>query len=279
MSGQVWFDGGFIRAELLPAAPFERAWRYGDGGFETMLLQGKKIPLLQHHIHRAYRHAEASHARLELPSADELDFIFEELAAKNGIKNFGRARLTWFRKPGGLYFPETNETSVLMELAPFDPQEVKRKLYTLFYTDQPISAGRFSEFKKISAQGYVQAAIYARHMGADDALLCNAKGHWTELTSSNLLIRTEYTLLAPPTEDGAVEGILLNRLPEWLAKWGFDFKRRSITTDDLSEADDIFSINALRGFCRVQLENFPLAETSMLEDLNLLLDDELKRLK
>jgi branched-chain amino acid aminotransferase len=274
MSGQVWFDGGFILSEYLPAAPFERAWRYGDGGFETMLFREGKIPLLQFHAERATKHAEAFSAKLSLPSPAELQFIFEELAAKNGIKSYGRARLTWFRRPGGFYFPETNETSVLAEISPFEPQGVKRNLHALFYTQHPISPGIFSGFKKISAHEYVQASIFARDFGADDALMVNTKGFWTEFTSSNLLIRAEDKFFAPPPEDGAVEGILLNRLEEWLPKWGFSFRRKSLTTEDLREADEIYGINALRGFCSVKLEGFPAAEKSRLSELNRRLEEE-----
>lgn len=277
MSAQVWFDGGFILWGYLPAAPFERALRYGDGGFETMLFRKGKIPLLQFHTARAMKHAEAVSAKLSLPSIEELQFIFEELAAKNGIKNYGRARLTWFRTPGGFYLPETDETSVLAEISPFEPQKVKRNLHALFYTQHPISPGIFSGFKKINAYEYVQASVFARNLGADDALMINTKGFWAEFTSSNLLIRSEDSFFAPPPDDGAVEGILLNRLEEWLPKWGFSFRRKSLTTEDLREADEIYAVNALRGFCSVKMEGFPVADKSRLGELNRRLEEEIKK--
>jgi branched-subunit amino acid aminotransferase/4-amino-4-deoxychorismate lyase len=72
-----------------------------------------------------------------------------------------------------------------------------------------------------------------------------------------------------------VEGILLNRLEEWLPRWGFSFNRKPATTDDLREADEIFSINALRGFCRVQVEDFASGTISFFETLQENLEKEL----
>lgn len=275
MNGYVWFEGGFTRAESLTASALERAWRYGDGGFETMLYHRGEIPLLSHHLQRAIKHAETCSAKLFLPSEKELMQLVRELAEKNDIRHFGRLRLTWFRKPGGFYRPETRDASLLLEITAFHPEEVKRKGHALFYTDQPLAGGTLSAFKKLGASVYVQASLFAEDMGADDALLCNTHGRWTEFTSSNLLLRYGDSFSAPPASEGAVEGILLNRLEDWLPKWGFTFGRKPITTEDLRESDEIFSINALRGFCRVQIEDFPTAGTSFLEALQENLDKEL----
>jgi branched-chain amino acid aminotransferase len=275
MNGHVWFEGGFTRAESLTASALERAWRYGDGGFETMLYHRGKIPLLSYHLQRARKHTDACSATLSLPSEKELTEIIGDLAEKNDVKKSGRVRMTWCRKPGGLYRPETADTSLLVELHAFYPEDVKRKLHALFYTDQPLAAGTLSAFKKLSASVYVQASVFAADMGADDALLGNTHGRWAEFTSSNLLLRHGDSFSAPPASEGAVEGILLNRLEEWLPQWGFSFNRKQVTTEDLREADEIFSINALRGFCRVQVKDFASGTTSFFETLQENLDKEL----
>lgn len=275
MNGYVWFEGGFTRAESLTACALERAWRYGDGGFETMLYHKGNIPLLVHHLQRAKKHAETISANLSFPEEKKLTEIIQELAEKNHLQKFGRIRLTWFRKPEGFYRPETAETSLLLEINDFDPTAVNRNQHAICYTEQPMAAGLFSEFKKLGASLYVQASVFAVNMGADDALLCNTHGRWTEFSASNLLLRNQNSFSAPPPYEGAVEGILLNRLEDWLPKWGFSFGRKPVTTEDLREADEIFSINALRGFCRMQVEDFPSAKTSFLEILQENLNKEL----
>lgn len=253
MKNTVWFNGQLCREDDLAATSFDRAWRYGDGGFETLFFNGGEVPLYNHHLQRATEHAGLLGIDVRFPEKWEFEAIAQRLCRENRIAGAARCRLTWFREPGGHYLP-LNHTGVwLAETFAFDPATVKRTQTAVFYDVQPVVYGRFSPFKKMGAGTYVDAARHAKLAGADEALLLNVHGHVAETVSCNLLVREGNRYFAPPVTDGGVEGVMLRYLADQLPGWGYGFGRRSYTPADLAEADEILSINALRGICSLFL--------------------------
>lgn len=249
MKNSVWFNGHVLPYESVSAASFDRAWRYGDGGFETLFFNGTEVPLYERHIDRASRHAVLSGIELRFPEKWEFEAIAARLGRENRIPASARCRLTWFRDSGGFYLPQQNSGSMLIEVFPFDPETVKRVQTATFYTEQPLTFGKFSPYKKLGAATYTDAARYARQAGVDEALLLNAQGKVAETVSCNVLIRQGDHFWAPPATDGAVEGIMLNLLETRIPEWGYGFARKSLSPDDLRQADEILAVNALRGIC------------------------------
>lgn len=249
MNGVVWFKNQTVALSTLTADVLDRAWRYGDGGFETLYFSGNEVPFYEAHIRRAQRHARLADIELSFPSKTEFEAILVSLAEKNGIRAQGRCRLSWFREAGGLYLPQRNTGTFLIELFSFDPASVKRQLQGIFYDAQPVVYGKFSPFKKIGAAAYTDAARHARQQGADEALLLNAHGRVAESVSGNVLVRKGNRFFAPPVSDGGVEGILLQYLEKELPGGGYAFERQSFTPEELLEADEILTVNALRGIC------------------------------
>lgn len=245
----VWFNGQLLAEESLSAAAFERAWRYGDGGFETLFFNGVEVPLYEYHLRRAVRHAALSGVDIRFPEKREFESIVQRLCRENRINGTARCRLTWFRAGAGLYLPETDAGIWLAEVFAFDPSAVKRIQQAVFYDAQPLVFGKFSPFKKPGAAVYVDAACHAKQAHADDALLLNAQGRVAETVSCNLLVREGDQFFSPPVTDGGVEGVMLSYLAEHLPVWSYGFQRRSFTPDELLGVDEILSINALRGIC------------------------------
>lgn len=249
MKNTVWFNGQLLTEDVLPASAFERAWRYGDGGFETLFFNGSEAPLYEYHIRRATQHAALLGVDIRFPEKWEFEAIVARLCRENRINAAARCRLTWFRENGGLYLPENNGGLCLAEVFPYDPTAVKRTQQAVFYDEQPLAFGKFSPFKKPGATVYIDAARHAKKNQADEALLLNTQGHVAETVSCNLLLREGDVFFAPPITDGGVEGVLLTYLSEQLPAWGYTLERRSYTPAELGQAHEILSINALRGIC------------------------------
>lgn len=249
----VWFNGNITPYHNLHAETFDRAWRFADGGFETLFFNGTEAPLYEWHRVRAQNHARHTGVDITLPAKNDFDQLLQTLATENGITGTARCRITWFRQAGGFYLPQQTAGHVLVELFPFDPDKVDRKPEAVFYDGQPLAYGTLSPFKKIGAHVHVDAARFAQKHGAAEALLLNTAGHVAEAVSSNIIIRSEGVFYAPPVTDGGVEGVMLTYLARQLSQWGYAFERRSFTPDELLRADEILTVNALRGICCIIL--------------------------
>ena len=98
----------------------------------------------------------------------------------------------------------------------------------------------------------------------DDCILLGAGGHVAETVSCNLVMRRGDVFSAPRPEDGGVEGVALTYLSERLPQLGFTFERRSHTPAMLMEADEILTVNALRGIsCIILLDGKPFPAKSL----------------
>ena len=93
-----------------------RAFRYGDSLFETILLVNGKALFLQDHLRRIK--IGMTVLRMNIPpsfSSENISKLIAELIKKNNLQNDIRARLTIFRNEGGFYTPHSNEVSFLIE--------------------------------------------------------------------------------------------------------------------------------------------------------------------
>src|SRR6195952_4735178 len=103
---------------LLPVA--NRAFKYGDGLFESMRLMKGQLKFANMHADRLQRGMKA----LKIDGYSQMDTWFlkdkvEQLASRNKIKH-GRLRLTVYRDAEGLYTPTQNKMGYCMELQPMD---------------------------------------------------------------------------------------------------------------------------------------------------------------
>lgn len=249
MVRKVWFNGAVVDYKTLTADELDRAWRYADGGFETIFFNGKEAPLYALHASRASQHAQAIGVVIQLPNEQRLNGILQDLAKQNTLTGTLRCRMTWFRNAGGFYLPSNDNGSVLIEAFPFDASSVIREQKAVLYNDQSLVAGKLSPYKKLGAHIHVDAARFAQLMEADDALLLNAEGKIAEATASNLVLRKGNVFYAPPVNDGGLEGVMLYYLAKQLSTQGYTFLRQSFTPDELMHVDEILTVNALRGIC------------------------------
>lgn len=262
---RVWFNGSYTRMQDIPASALERLWKYGDGGFETLLYTQSEIPLYSLHAERAYKHASLLEVELQLPDYSELKNITTTLAEENQINRYGRIRITWFRTPGGLYVSDEKSTLILIELQAFDFENINRNLKAILYTDQPLAPGILSPFKKPGSAVYADALRKAKKAGAEDAILLNTSGEIVETATGNLLLRKGNQYTASPSNAGGIEGIMLQHLSKKLPEWGYSFNRKTITFQDLQQADEILMINALRGISLLTIPEYPKTSINSLQ--------------
>lgn len=88
--------------------------------------------------------------------------------------------------------------------------------------------------------------------GADDTLLFNEDGEFTEFTYGNVVARVDGRLVTPPLRCGLLPGVERRR-----ALGSGRVSESVVSVDDLGRVEELWHLNSLRGWTRVHLEPRP----------------------
>lgn len=229
-----------------------RAFRYGDGLFETMLWQNGDIRFLPYHIERLQKGLQL----LQMEDWELYDAFFvrskvEELMRKNNmVGRQARVRLIVYRSGGGLYSPESNKSAFTLQVSPLAPLHSDNKKVGLIiglYEDFKKSYSDLSHLKSLNAQIYVLAGIYNKRHRFDEVFLLNQEGNLCESLVSNIFIYYQKTLYTPALSEGCVAGVMRRVVMELAAQEGIPVVEAQINPGILKEADEIFCTNAVKG--------------------------------
>ncbi len=243
-------NGEIHQAETFSISIKNRAFRFGDGFFETMRISNGHILFLGNHLKRMQKALELM--RID-PNPDFSKERIQELAKRlckaSGSENL-RLRLSVFRTEGGLYTPINNKSDYLLEAwlleSPFFEWDDKGGKLVLFEeTGKCISA--FSSFKSLNTTLYTLAGLFAKEHQADDAIFLNQKGGLCEATSSNVFFVKNDVLKTPHLSSGCVNGTMRKQVLKIAASLDIPIEEREILADELLLADEIFLTNAMRG--------------------------------
>lgn len=229
----------------------QRAFLYGDALFETIRVFDGKIPLLGRHWSRLSGGLSA--LGFELSAAWDAAFFRQEIL-KICPPN-GRARLTIWRSPGGLYAPANNTPQFMItaQSLEYNTYEWLEKGVTLGLSESvrlPVDA--YSTFKSLNCARYVAASVEAKRRKWDDVLILNMYDRVCEATTSNVFWWEEDRLYTIPLTEGCVAGVQRALLLETALAAGFAIHEKPATFATLQNAGEIFLTNAIRGIMPVR---------------------------
>jgi branched-chain amino acid aminotransferase len=245
-----------FNGKLLPAhdvkIPYQnRAFRYGDGFFETIRSSSGKPLWMQQHFDRMKKSAQV--LKFSLPANATPDFFSQkisELLEANGHIAGARVRLSIFRDAGGFYRPDGDHSGFLIESL-----HLKTERYQL--NREGLVAGIFDEIRKpvnplsniksSNALLYILAAVFASENGWNDALILNSEGYLAEATSSNVFLVKEGRIHTPDLNQGCVEGVMRSVILSVLSREGYKIHECSLLPDDLFDVDEVFLSNTING--------------------------------
>lgn len=244
-----------FNGELLPAnskliAVSNRAFRYGDGLFESMRLMKGQLKFADLHADRLQRGMKA----LKIDGYSQMDTWFlkekvEQLAARNKIKH-GRLRLTVFRDAEGLYTPTQNKAAYCLEMQALDEPRFflnDKGLIMDIFTELPKPTNYLSNIKTCNSLIYVMASLFKAQNKLDDAFLLNQNGFLCEASSSNIFVWYKSHLYTPALSEGCVEGVMRQVVIKLAKQSNIPFTEAQINPDILYEADEVFLTNAVKG--------------------------------
>ncbi|MGL5891824.1 MAG: aminotransferase class IV [Bacteroidia bacterium] len=247
---QIIYNGKLTSSDEVHFSTGNRAFRYGDGVFETIRIIGGEVCFPQRHLERLM--AGVQQLRLKLPAGFITLSLAEwgrKLAQANNAKS-GRIRLSVFRTDGGNYQPVSNDAAWLMEYEPLETQSYQfneNGLTIDLYQELRKPINTLSNIKSSNAIMYVLAAVHARDQQLDDCILLNHHGNVIEATASNLFAVKNGVLYTCPLTEGCVAGVMRAEVMALAQANRIAVYEVPLPMSVLLNSDEVFLTNAVRG--------------------------------
>lgn len=224
-----------------------RAFRYGDGFFETMVMFNRKIPLLEYHWSRIEFTMDVISGIL--PSRFDIEKFYNMVLDLSSVNDAGpnaRVRLQFYRKGAGLYLPEEDAMGYTISMDKIENTqfEIGPGLKAGMREDCYKPVSMISDLKNSSALMYVLISQFAKKEGWDECVLTNQYEQVSEAIHSNILVVKGKKIFTPNIDSGCTNGVMRSYL---LHVAGDMFEERPIEVKELKTADEILLTNAVRG--------------------------------
>ncbi|PAD34916.1 D-amino-acid transaminase [Terribacillus saccharophilus] len=230
-------DGIITKESLL--YPFEeRGLQFGDGVYEVIRIYQGTFDLLEEHIDRLYRSAEA--IRLEVPFAkDALIASLHQLSEKNDVQTDAKLYLQITRgsAPREHSFPDVpSNFYAYMEPSERPVSPLQQGVRAVLADD---IRWDLCYIKSLNLLPNILAKQTAKEKGAFEAIL-HKNGTVTEGSSSNVFIIKDKILFTHPAAENILHGCVRSRVLALALKAGLQVKETAFTTDQLLQADEVF---------------------------------------
>ncbi len=252
IAGNFLFYNGKISKTGKPLIlPDNRAFRYGDGFFETMKMINGKIMLDDYHFERLYATLDLFqflHTTYFTP--DYLREYSRLLAKKNYHHKQARVRITIFRGEGGLYDVENHFPHHLIQTWQLNPANNvlnENGLVTAIYRDAKKNYDLFSPAKSNNYLGYAMGAIWAKKQKLNDVILLNSFGRVADATIANVFIVKDGMVKTPALTEGPVNGVMRRYLLEMMRNENIPVEEGQITQEEMEQASELFLTNSVYG--------------------------------
>jgi branched-chain amino acid aminotransferase len=242
----VFYNNEYVNGALPLLTAGDRAYRYGDGLFESMVAFDGIVPLLPYHYERLQWSCEI--LQMKVPSYFNFDWLKETITTllqRNGCRN-ARLRLQVSRAGEGLYLPLSNDVDILITCLEVTNNSFQWSSINANFSPYRVDMGVLSNLKTTSKIQYVMSALHAQKVGAQECFLFNIKGTLAEAINSNVFIISGDTIVTPALTNGGVNGVMRRFVISQLER---DYKiiQADVMMKDIDEADEIFLTNAVRG--------------------------------
>ena len=223
-----------------------RAFKYGDGIFDTLKYENDKIHFIEDHYFRLM--SSMRMLRMKIPMNFTLKFYEDEILKiinENKLHNKARVRVTVFRKNGGLFLPDSKEVNFLIEAEKLLP--VHHDSYEIeLYKDFPVYSGMLSNIKTNNRMINVVASIFASEFNYQNCILINEKKYIVEAINANIFIIKGDEIFTPALTEGCVNGIIRKQIIELINKnSAYHIKETAISPFELLKADEVFLTNSI----------------------------------
>lgn len=241
---KIYMNGRLVPESQARVSVFDHGLLYGDGVFEGIRAYNGRVFMLDEHVDRLYRSAQAIALKIPLTKAQMARAVVKTCAA-NRIRN-GYIRLVVTRGVGELglnpYLCKTPQVIIIAAAIQLYP----RKLYTNGLRIVTVGTTRNHveavnpRIKSLNYLNNVLAKIEAINAGVMECILLNGQGYVAEASGDNVFVIKGDTLYTPPSWCGALEGITRDVVMRLAPEHGLRVKEDVLTRYDLYTADEVF---------------------------------------
>lgn len=266
-------NGKLFSASDVSISPYNRGLLYGDAVFETLRISSGKILFWEDHYLRLM--ASMRILRMEIPMDFTMEYLQEQVL-NTASASFGnaaalKARITVFRKEGGLYTPDELSVSYIITVGELDTPFylINPMAYEVeLFKDHYVNSGLLSTIKSNNKIVHVLGGIYAKENGYQNCLLLNEHKMVVEALNGNLFLVSGKTIKTPPVTDGCLRGIIRKQLLD-LAKQlpEYTFVEETISPFELQKADELFITNVVSGIQPITKYRKKVYETKVAKEL------------
>lgn len=225
-----------------------RGLNYGDGLFETLLVQSGRPRRWQAHMDRLGIGCE----RLGLTMPPQSILLREVQTVSAGLSD---AVVKIVITRGGqtrAYLPLGDENCVRIVsayrypdgIAELARKGVRTRICDLRLAIQPALGG----MKHLNRLEQVLASAELRDSGVEEGILLDREEHVVSAIAANIFLVMENRLLTPRLDLCGVRGVVRSVI---LAGFGARCEQRRVTLDMLQEADEVFICNTVKGIVPV----------------------------
>ncbi len=243
----IWLNGEFKSNHILIDIR-DRGFLLGDGLFETVLVIGDRPVLLDAHVDRLVRSAEAMGMTVPLTIDRFRDIV--ACLAYPALDPFQRRALRITLTRGisgrGLDFDiDDTAHTLLMSLNDLPPRP---DAWQYCLTENIRPRGAFvSAHKTLNYLENILAAHKAKQAGADEAILINDMGRPVCGARSNLFLMSEDGRVSTPClSDGALGGIVRAQTLSLAVTMGLDVREERVERNHLTDGF-VFFTNSING--------------------------------
>ena len=241
------YNGRILSKKDVSLSTNNRAFKYGDGVFETIKIVNKKVVFCEDHYFRLM--ASTRMLRMQLPMSFTLEFFEEEILKIINVLDLNNARVRFsvFRQEGGLYTPINNDIDFLIEASNLQVENLESYEVEL-YKDHYIYSGVLSTLKSTNRLINVMASIFNTENDYDNCLLLNEKKQLVEAANGNIFLVKGNSILTPSLSEGCIKGIVRKKIIELIKKdANLTIEETEISPFELQKVDEVFITNAIVG--------------------------------
>ena len=243
----VWFDGKFIPLSKANVPITTHAIHYGTSIFEGIRAYWNSENLyifrLEDHIKRFRQSGEFYSISLKFSNQKIMDSIIQ-LCKKNNMRRSCYIRPFYFVGQYGinLHVNENAPTHVAAFMFPFGDLFDKNGIRVGISSWRKFSDQSTPPLAKMGGNylNSILATQECKRNGYDEAILLDLNANLSEAPGENIFIVKNNTLLTPPLESSALEGITRDSVMRIAKDLGYSTKEKTITRGEAYLADEIF---------------------------------------
>lgn len=247
----VFVNGQYVSEEEAKVSIYDRAFLYGDGCFEGIVIHGGMPVLLDEHIDRLFKSLKTLRISMGYSKKELREYVFKLVALNEetypGKISYVRIVVSRGIAPLGLENTGNAKGPTIIMV----PAGSEVGLYPRRDVATEGVRVKISQWRRVSSQSLdpkikslnylnpILAQIEAKEAGYDDAILLDLNGFVAEATGANVFVVMKGKLYTPFTTS-ALPGVTREKIMELAAKSGLIVEESNLTVYDLINADEVF---------------------------------------